>query len=249
MVDPLEHLLSIPDLSNHFSRSPLHVWLFSIPGDFAQYSSLVCCLSDGERDQANRFRQRLDRECFVATHAFVRLTAARFFGISPSEIQFEENSSGKPAFRGRDRVDLRFNISHSGGHCLVGFANRFDIGVDIECVRAGTEELEIARRFFSEEEAVAIERAANTSEMFFQFWALKEAFIKAVGSGLSMPLNTWSVLRASEIGTQELQYPDPDGPRWTIRKLNVPVERCSAAMCWSGPTHYQPELHNWALLD
>jgi 4'-phosphopantetheinyl transferase len=145
---------------------------------------------------------------------------------SPERLQFSSGSHGKPALAAQFMDSaLEFNLSHSGDLALIGWAWRRAVGVDIEVWRSVSDEAALARRFFSAREHAAYEALPLTQRMegFFNCWTRKEAYVKAVGRGLSLPLDSFDVsleagraarlLRASEIAN--------DGRQWSLAAVNV----------------------------
>jgi 4'-phosphopantetheinyl transferase len=152
-----------------------------------QYRAL---LSAEERAREARFHFDADRERFVIGRALVRLQLSRFLGGDPRQWRFEANAHGRPALRspGRGRP-LGFNVSHTRGLVACAVAGTRDVGVDVECVdRALTHD--IADRFFAPAEVAALRAQpdADRRRVFFDYWTLKEAYIKARGMGLALPL-------------------------------------------------------------
>lgn len=152
-------------------------------------------LSTDERARAERFVFDIHRRRFAAARGLLREALGRELGVSGAAIRFEYGPHGKPGlFRGSD-PELRFNISHSQERLVVAIARGLELGVDVEAVRQGVEHEAIARRFFSPAERTALlglpepERAAA----FFTIWTRKEAYVKLIGGGLSVPLDSFDV--------------------------------------------------------
>jgi 4'-phosphopantetheinyl transferase len=156
---------------------------------------------------------------------------ARYLGRSPQEVRFRYAVQGKPALEGDS--DLSFNVSHTDGLALMGFVKRRSIGVDLENLDRKIEVERLAERFFSDRERQALRtlRGDELQAAFFRCWTRKEAYIKAKGGGLSLPLHQFDVsIAASDrealLGTR----PDPtEAGRWTV--CDVPLgPRFSAAV-------------------
>ena len=142
-----------------------------------------------------RFLAEGARREFLVGRSIVRRTLSRLGSVEPSEWSFEENAHGRPSIsRPKLERDWRFNLSHTRGLVGVGTVEGLEIGVDVEAIDRAFDFLPIARRKFSAAEADRVIAAGNVErrELFFRYWTLKEAFIKAKGIGLSLPLDKFS---------------------------------------------------------
>ena len=170
-----------------------------------------------------RFRIDRPRTDFVLTRATLRLLLAHYLDSTPHQVCFQYAAHGKPALAGEN--ELCFNVSHTEGLAFMAFARRRAIGVDVENVGRKTEVERLAQRFFSEREKQALKQLCGDElqAAFFRCWTRKEAFIKAKGDGLALPLDQFDVSisvgdRAALLATR----PDAaDAARWTIQ--DVPV--------------------------
>jgi len=153
-------------------------------------------LSDAERQRASRFLFDRDRDRFIVGRARLRQLLAARLGTRPESVELVYGAHGKPALaRWFADSDLRFNLSHCDDVTLYAFSFGREIGVDVEAVRVIRDADDIAARFFSHRENQAY-RALEPRDRplgFFQCWTRKEAFIKALGDGLSYPLDRFDV--------------------------------------------------------
>ncbi|PYP02769.1 MAG: hypothetical protein DMD57_10210 [Gemmatimonadetes bacterium] len=153
-------------------------------------------LSDAERQRASRFLFDRDRDRFIVGRARLRQLLAARLGTRPESVELVYGAHGKPALARRFAdSDLRFNVSHCDDVTLYAFSCGREIGVDVEAVRVLGDADDIAGRFFSHRENQAY-RALERRDRplgFFQCWTRKEAFIKALGDGLSYPLDRFDV--------------------------------------------------------
>lgn len=185
-------------------KTDLHVWQTSVNLPVRFVEVLESILSDAEMVRANRFVAYNDRQRFIVAHCFLRTILASYLHSRPEDLQFQENPYGKPALLncvGEERI--HFNLSHSNDFVLVAINNRDEVGVDVEYIREIDVE-EIATRFFSTLEVEKL-RAMPTDmrrTAFFHCWTRKEAYIKARGEGLSLPLDQFSV----SVGPYEPSY-------------------------------------------
>jgi len=153
-------------------------------------------LAPDERERAARFFSQQHRERFVAAHGVMRQVLASLLGESPSALQFVRGEHGKPRLAAQAaQAGLAFNLSHSGPWALLGWCWHADIGVDIEVWRTMSDEAALVRRFFSQAENARYAALPDEQRQqgFFDCWARKEAYIKAVGRGLALPLDSFDV--------------------------------------------------------
>ncbi|HEY6392849.1 MAG TPA: 4'-phosphopantetheinyl transferase superfamily protein [Bryobacteraceae bacterium] len=164
--------------------------------DLASLAALNALLSGEEHDRARRFRFDEHRRRFIVARATLRILLGRYLEKRGEEICFEYGPKGKPRLGGAGGgSELRFNISHSNDLALMAFCLSEEVGVDIEAVREMDDTESILKNYFCPEE---IEQwlslpAQLRARGFFDCWTRKEAYIKAVGDGLSMPLNDFQV--------------------------------------------------------
>ncbi|WP_348645246.1 4'-phosphopantetheinyl transferase superfamily protein [Methylobacterium sp. BTF04] len=151
-------------------------------------------LSPDETARADRFLRAEDRDRFTGSHAALRVILGGALRAPPESLVFTTGAAGKPQISGEFTGRLNFNLSHSGSLALVGLA-AVPIGVDIEVIRPLRDHLAIAQSHFHPIEIEAIEALPPNQRQaaFYACWTRKEAFVKAVGMGLSMPLNGFAV--------------------------------------------------------
>ena len=201
----------------------VHLWRVSLLHPPLPVDMLWGVLNEEELARAGRYRFERDRRRFVAARGLLRVILARYAGISPAAIRFEYSDYGKPSLP--DRPALAFNSTDSGDLMALGVAENRLLGVDIEQVRDDFGGLEIAERFFSSAE-VAVLRALPAHEQsraFFRCWTRKEAFIKAIGEGLSYPLHQFDVTLGPDETPRLLRVAgEPDAPRrWFLDDFPV----------------------------
>lgn len=192
----------------------VHLWFVRFDdldaGDWRQWLPL---LDTAETDRAARFLFDKDRRTYVLSHAVVRKMLSSYANVDPAAWRFEANSHGKPRIVGPAGIDdLRFNLSHTRGGAICGVVQGAEIGVDIETLDRATDHLGLCQRYFSRGETAALRAAPpeRQREMFFRFWTLKEAYIKARGLGLSIPLDAFSYeldLSATSVASPQIAPP------------------------------------------
>ncbi len=161
----------------------LHVWRIDVRrgGD-----GLRDVLSRDEVERASRFRFDRDREAFVCTRGALRAVLGSYLGIAPERVELAYGEKGKPEVRG-----LSFNVSHAGDVAVAAFTRTGRVGVDVELMRDDVELTALARRFFTSAENDALSRLSGDRLVagFYSCWTRKEAFVKALGEGLSFELD------------------------------------------------------------
>ncbi|MFL6335049.1 MAG: 4'-phosphopantetheinyl transferase family protein [Pyrinomonadaceae bacterium] len=218
-----------PDWAQPPERSRLmseevHVWLADIRQPAARVESLSRLLSPDESRRAKSFHFTRHREAFAVARGMLRTILASYTGAHPRDLEFAYSPYGKPSLSGtHDGCDLRFNLSHSHGLALYAVAHSREVGVDIEYCRPRVAFAEIAERFFSPLEVENFRRLPEQlrREAFFNCWTRKEAFIKAVGEGLSFPLDAFDVsLTPGEPATLlGVRVNGREASRWRLREL------------------------------
>lgn len=170
------------------------VWWIDLGVDPAELVHCSALLDAGERARAERFLRRQDRDRFIASHAALRIVLGAALDCDPAAVAYTVSSTGRPSLTGFDAGRLDFNLSHSGRHALVALSTAAWIGVDVEVRRPIPDALRIARAHFHPSESAALEAAGPDREnAFYAVWTAKEAYVKAVGAGLSMPLRDFAV--------------------------------------------------------
>ena len=228
-VDILADLI-LPD-------NEVHVWRAGLdlpPPRLKQFHEV---LSKDEREKAACFQLESDQNHCIAARGFLRSILAKYLGIEAATIRFSYNKFGKPELAVQVKnVPLQFNLAHSQGLALFAFSRGRKLGVDLEWIHPDFATDEIAARFFASTEA-AVLRSLSKEEQpraFFNCWTRKEAFIKARGQGLSLPLDQFAVTVAS--GEKPALLSAQDDPqaasRWTLRDLEV--EGYAAALVVEG---------------
>jgi 4'-phosphopantetheinyl transferase len=169
-----------------------HVWL-ARPEDAgpAELARCLAGLSEDERARHDRFWFARDRTTFAVAHAMVREALAGYTGVPPTAWRFAAGTHGRPEIaHPTEPLGLRFNLSHTRGLVAVAVSREVDVGIDVEDTTRRSSTLRIARRYFAPAEVEALEHAPETEQrrLFFRFWTLKEAYLKACGLGLGVPL-------------------------------------------------------------
>lgn len=173
------------------SPQAIHVWRVRM--DHACFEPEQV-LSDDEKERAGRFYFDSDRHRFSVARGALRAILGGYLGMEPKRVKFDYGAQGKP-FLADAASPIRFNLSHSRDCALVAVSCGRDVGVDVEFVRALAGGGQIPERFFSSREAEALRALPEPlrERAFFVCWTRKEAYIKARGGGLSIPLDGFEV--------------------------------------------------------
>jgi 4'-phosphopantetheinyl transferase len=175
------------------SDEEAHIWRADLKANECFQSSFLKLLSPDEKNRAQKFRFAKDNRNFIIARGILRSLIGKYLEINPAEISFQYSEFGKPGIA--DNNTLQFNISHSQNMALFAFTTKFNVGVDVEFVNPDIEVKDIAANFFSTNEIMNLLALPEKQQAlgFFNCWTRKEAFIKAVGEGLSFPLDKFEV--------------------------------------------------------
>lgn len=206
----LRSMWSTAPQSLSLTPGEVHVWRCDLEQPAGPYEQFWRTLDDDERARANRFHFEKHRRHFVVGRGVLRQLLGRYLETRPEEVRFLYGPQGKPALDGEHRESsLRFNASHSGELAVYAFMLDCEVGIDVELIKDDFATEEIAERFFSAGEIKALSALPmpEKAAAFFETWTRKEAYIKAIGSGLSHPLDQFDV-------TEEI-------PGWSILDLDA----------------------------
>lgn len=166
----------------------VHLWRVDLEQDLAYVDSRFALLSAEEQTRAKKYVFAKDRLQFIAGRAALREILGGYLNIAPEQIKFSVRHFGKP-YLSSESSGLRFNVSHSQGVAVMAFCRDREVGVDIEFVNRDFDVFSVAPSVFS---ALEVERIRSLpidlqAPTFFAGWTRKEAFLKAMGDGLSSP--------------------------------------------------------------
>ncbi|HTL71825.1 MAG TPA: 4'-phosphopantetheinyl transferase superfamily protein [bacterium] len=216
----------------------IHLWRISLASQLDEDIRLKKLLSSEELDQAGCYRFVRDQRRFIIRRAVLRQLLAACLATSPLAVRLELGVHGKPIVSGQaDGGDLRFNCSHSGDWALVALARGIELGVDLEQHQPMSDAADVAKKFFTTAEINELNHlpSALKTAGFFNCWTRKEAFVKALGLGLSYPLNRFVVSLSPEKPAALLAVTDDPAAleKWSMISLKV-VPEYSAALVFEG---------------
>lgn len=185
---------AVPGVS--ISSNEVHVWRV-FPGTINfQTKNLAEILSADELARAEKFHFERDQRSFIIARGVLRMILGGYLDKNPHQLRFEYTSLGKPVLAEKiGNATISFNLSHSDDVALYGVTLNRNIGIDVERIKDNVDVIQIANRFFSFGEINALERCnvENQAELFFKYWTRKEALVKAMGKGVSFPLEQCDV--------------------------------------------------------
>lgn len=223
-MDLQQDLWLLPSGALLLKDGDVHVWRADLEQEPSTVEQLFNRLSSEERQRAAKYYFVKDREHFIVARGVLRGILGRYLGVRPERIRFSYNRFGKPSLNIRtDDNLLRFNVSHSRGIALYALTWGHEIGLDIEYMRQDIASLEIARNFFSPFEVSVLSAlpASLQPAAFFNCWTRKEAYIKAIGTGLSQSLQQFTVSMIPGEPARLLRTINPEETqRWSLIDLS-----------------------------
>ncbi len=184
-----------------FEAGRVVVWQADLDRPAAEVERLRALLSADERERASRFSSPVPQRRFIVARGFLRSVLGRYTGTTPQAVRFGYGAEGKPFLQSARGLAAdappSFNLAHCEELALLGVrrANGCRVGVDVERVRPFANLWQVADRFYSPAERARLRSlpAAEAAAAFFGYWTAKEAFLKAIGAGLTVPLDSVEV--------------------------------------------------------
>jgi 4'-phosphopantetheinyl transferase len=220
-------LIAANEVDSLLHTGEIHVWTVAVSDWLPHMAPLGATLNLAEREQAARFRFERDRRRFTLCRGLLRAQLANYLSLTPHGIEFHFGDQDKPELPPEVSPRVEFNLSHSDEAAYFAFAAGKRVGVDIEHMRPRTDVDGLGRQVFTPQECQKLSAAPEQEkqDVFFSMWTQKEAYIKAIGLGLSAPVREITVgegliLRGEEAGIGLLQgY----GAIWSVLKLPAPA--------------------------
>jgi 4'-phosphopantetheinyl transferase len=234
--------------------SQVQVWAVQLEASEDRFSQCRAWLSSDETARAARFHFDEHRRAFILGRGVLRALLGGLIEMLPGKVQFSYGPKGKPGLTDSS-FPIRFNASNSGNLAVYAFTEGCDIGIDVEQVRSVPEMEQIAERFFALQEASELMSLpeADRPQAFFNCWTRKEAYIKAVGDGLSVPLDSFRVTLRPGDGAEMLCLGGSieAAKGWTLHDF-VPASGFVGALAYPvrpRPVLFHPLMRGDALLD
>ncbi len=223
----------LPPVDLRLMEDEVHVWRVLLERPISEVECLQQVLVPEEIERARRFYFEKDRRHWTVAHAALRMLLGQYLNINPHSLRFITNAYGKPSIAHPPAgMRLHFNLSHSSDLVLCAFAYDRHIGVDVEYMRPGIEYEELATHHFSAHECAALRTLPVDvqEQAFFLCWSRKEAYIKARGKGLSLPLDQFDVSLAPDqpaalLDSREEPYATE---RWSLHALTPGTQYAGA---------------------
>jgi 4'-phosphopantetheinyl transferase len=223
---------ALPPQTLILPKNEIHIWRAWLDVDIEERARLSSHLSEGETIRANRFVFPRDQDHFVVGRGILRELLGKYLHRPAGSLKFKTGPQGKPCSSGTDQGDVQFNLSHSHGLALYAFGRQGELGIDVEKIRPEFAGVEIAERYFSKaEQQELLELPSNLRTLaFFLCWTRKEAYVKAHGGGLQIPLDSFDVSLSPE---KPDMLRSADNQRWTLRSF-APEAMYAAALVAEG---------------
>ena len=227
----------------------VHVWFVSLQAkNETQLLELRTWLIPSEQARADRFLFEKHRNRFIVGRARQRQLLGRYRDQSPAEVDFQYDGLGKPSFRGSQPAEgVCFNFTNSDQAGMLAVARDVELGIDLERLRPLQNLEGLAERFFTaaETEEILAAEGLTQRDLFFRCWTRKEAYLKAVGKGLTFPLNLVQVSIAANEPARivSINHDENAAAAWTLMHLD-PMEGHFGALAYAGQ-HQTVKCMHW----
>lgn len=231
----------LPPDEMRLAPNEIHLWCADLAAQSFPLETLQTILSEEECGRAQRFRFQKDQRQFIVARSLLRIILGRYLSKNPASLGFHYGAQGKPSLpdeRGAPH-SLRFNLAHSEALILYAVSWQQEVGIDVEYIRPETSDETIAEQFFSPAEVAKLRAlpSALQSQAFFNCWTRKEAYLKARGEGLSLPLDSFEVSLDAQAPVSLKVYHAPrEGERWQLYHL-APQLQYVGAVAAEGQNH------------
>ena len=178
------------------SSDQVHIWSISYEWLGANSTCFAQTISWDERARAERYRFLEDRSRFVIRRGILRMILGRYLSVEPSHIKLDYGPYGKPHLAGEfDSDSLQFSLAYSHELVVYAFARKCQVGIDVERIQPLPDIEQISAQFFTTRENRKINELDGLAKLlaFYHCWTRKEAYVKAIGAGLTYPMNQLEV--------------------------------------------------------
>jgi len=203
----------------------------SVANFTSRLADYLAILDKAELATVKRLKHSKLKERYIISHGILRQLLAKRVNDSAADIRIEKTEFGKPFLS--DYPELSFNISHSDDILALAFSAQCQLGIDVECHKDRDTWEGLVKKCLASEEAdywYRLEKA-DRSRAFYQFWVRKEAFVKAVGKGITLGLNQ-CVINPADFSAF-LRIPESTGlpEQWQIFSMDLPANKFAAVVC------------------
>lgn len=212
-----------PDSLN-ISKDHIDVWLCDLKQLSGDINNFYSILSEDERQRADKLKVEDKKKQYIITRGALRQRLGLLTNIDPKDFVFEYLEHGKPVLANNHQcADITFNVSHSNDLALIAVAQKQSIGVDIEKINHESDHQALITRFFSKAEQAEFQTMpdANKARAFCACWTRKEAFIKAIGNGITYGLDKFDVTVNPENQAPEINMHKPSEETWSAFNLSI----------------------------
>ena len=223
-----------PSVSNipQLSKNDVHVWRI-YNNCIIHNAEMISFLSPSEIEKAKRFRVEGSKDKYVAARSSLRIILGAYLNVSPSDIQFSHTPQGKPYVNvDSESTGIQFNLSHSKDLTLIAVTNTRHVGIDVEYIRPISEMGQLVERFFSfdEKQIYTSNILEDNIKVFYKLWTRKEALSKALGYGLTIPLDKLDVSNSFDEDDGELLFAYGFGnvSKWSFYDINLVADYSSS---------------------
>ncbi len=220
-------LWPLPPHNVTLSADQVHVWRATLQLPETLVLQLHAILSPDEQERARHYRFRHDQQRFIVARGWLRVILSQYLHLNAGQLRFRYNPHGKPELDPADQPvhSLHFNLAHSEDLALFAIASERRVGVDLEHLRSGLADDRVTDTVFAPREVAALRSLPprDQEKAFFACWTRKEAYVKARGEGLVMPLDAFEVSLLPGDPPALLFMPgDPDEVgRWSLREIDL----------------------------
>lgn len=206
---------------NEFSAGSVHLWRIPLDRDASATSAPLSLLADDEVRRYERFKPAAIKRRFALARGGMRVILGRYLNRPPADLEFHYGEQGKPSLApDQNPSNLQFNLTHSHDLAVLAVAANREVGVDVEHLRDNVEFEKLAARYFSPLEVSTLASLAgeDLKRQFFRIWTAKEAYIKAIGQGLRIPLDQFDIAVDADAQPvlRETRHAPPEKDRWTL---------------------------------
>lgn len=224
----------------------IHVWRVNMGSFEAKIDQFMSVINKDEQAKAARFVREVDKNRSVIARSILRQLLGEYLNCTPQAIELQYNAFNKPELAGQDTALLHFNVSHSHDWIIYAVCEKYPVGVDIEYINQDVDVAAIAERFFHPGENQFIQSLTGDAQMaaFFRCWARKEALLKALGQGLSFPLEQCQVSLEEDKPARVLSIVGQNIDHWILHDLAI-VDGFAAAVAVNGLV-MNIQLRDWS---